>query len=185
MPEHRFTDYSVSELRACGEAFKAEFNCDRFEDTRAWTDHVKQFFAKTASEGVSVLGCNGRPELMLDQVHISYPRRENGEGGLTYWDRILTKPVRIHLALESEWGSAKSMEQSLVCVLDDAQKLALVRADAKVILFATRLGQDRGAFVTRIEKVRVAMRDDRPWLWIDVPWDLCATRPPVYDVIAS
>jgi len=185
MAGHRFKDYSAAELDACGRAFLVAFSCERHDSTKETTEAVKQFFAATAAPGVSVLGCNGRPELMLDQCHISYAPRAAGQGGLDYWDSILTKPVRLHLALESEWGKFKSTSLSLVDILDDAQKLALVRADAKVLLFASRPRESREPYVSRIERVRTVMADDRPWLWIDLPWDVCAERSPVYDVIAS
>lgn len=89
----------------------------------------------------------------------------------------------MRLAVESEWGKYESLKQSLVDLLDDAQKLALVRAEAKVMLFATRRAADREGFVKRIKTVRTAASDPAPWLWIDLPWDVSATNPPVYGVV--
>lgn len=160
-----------------------EFSCPRC--TKATTAAVKHFFAQAAAPGISVLGCNGRGELMLDLCHISYRSRMHGEAGLDYWDAILQSPFRMRLALESEWGKYANLKQSLIDLLDDAQKLALVRADAKALIFATRSTADRMQFVTRVQAVRGATSDPAPWLWIDLPWDASASNPPAYDVLSA
>lgn len=182
---HRFCQYSADELDACGRAFVEAFTCPRCAKTSDTTKAIKAFFARTAQEGCSALGCDGRGELMLDQCHVSYRPRMTGESGLDYWDSILTTPIVMRLAVESEWGKYASLKQSLVDLLDDAQKLALVRADAKVMLFATRRATDRDEFVRRIQTVRAAASDPVPWLWIDLPWEVSASNPPVYGVLAS
>lgn len=180
---HRFYQYSLDELHSCGRAFVEQFACPRCAKTGDTTKAIKSFFARTAPTESSVLGCNGRGELMLDQCHVSYRPRMPGETGLAYWDSILTQPIVMRLAVESEWGKYASLKQSLVDLLDDAQKLALVRADAKVMLFATRQAADRVQFVSRIRMVRNAASDPAPWLWIDLPWDASSLNPPVYGVL--
>lgn len=101
---------------------------------------------------------------------------------IDFWDSILVQPVRMRLALESEWGKYASLNESLVLVLDDVQKLALVRADAKVMVFATRNVDDRDHFVRRINAMRAMTDDSAPWLWIDLPWNVSVSLPPACGV---
>ena len=57
--------------------------------------------------------------------------------------------------------------------IEDAAKVAAVSARAKVIVFASRRGdqKEREEFTGRLERLRAAARDVAPWLWLDVPWD--------------
>src|SRR5947207_902650 len=100
--EHRFRQYSVEELDACGRAFVSAFACPRCEKTKNTTEAVKQFFARTAGSGITVLGCNGWGELMLDQCHVTYPAKVQRQTRINFWDSILKQPVIMRLALESE-----------------------------------------------------------------------------------
>src|SRR5688572_28115418 len=108
--DHRFCQYSVEELDACGLAFVDAFACPRCPKTGDTTKAIKAFFAGTAPERCSVLGGNGREELMLDQCHVSYRPRMTWESGLDYWDSILTAPIVMRLAVESEWGKYASLK---------------------------------------------------------------------------
>jgi hypothetical protein len=60
-------------------------------------------------------------------------------------------------------------------VLDDAWKVAVIRATAKVVIFATHKGRDcqekdRQTLVDDLSALRMQSRDYAPWLWIDLPW---------------
>jgi len=59
--------------------------------------------------------------------------------------------------------------------LDDAWKVANVRAIAKAVIFPTHKGKDRQErdrreIVDSLQTLRMQSRDDAPWLWVDLPW---------------
>jgi hypothetical protein len=163
-----FQEYSVSELKCCGIEFCRYFQNSPGDPT---TREVLTWFAQTAPAGVRVFGrfIPGEHEYMLDQCHTTFPSIEADEDREERWERALQSPLEMRLALESEWARDCSVGEHFARVLDDAWKVALVRANAKVVIFAStnRLGQSR--IVDVLHRLRACSSDDAPWLWIDVP----------------
>src|SRR5262245_758093 len=119
---------------------------------------------------------------MLDLVHSTYPPFGSAYLSKAYWDRAVQNPLRIKLAMESEWGHELKGDLSLARILEDAAKVAAVRADAKVIVFAShskRSSRERVIdMLTSLrrqadpsERRRAREPAVTPWLWVDVPWD--------------
>jgi len=61
-------------------------------------------------------------------------------------------------------------------VLSDASKLAAVRADVKVMIFATQDGSEAMDVAVALERLRRQCGDTSPWLWIDLPWEAAMHR---------
>lgn len=76
------------------------------------------------------------------------------------------------LGLECEWGKSGSPNRSLTMVLDDASKLAAVRASVKVMIMATHTGggSETGDFFRAVRGLREAWDDPAPWLLVNLPW---------------
>jgi hypothetical protein len=166
----RFSTYTEDELRACGESFAAAFARLDESSTAKWTKHVLQWFADTKADGMHVCSSVCGNEYMVDLCHLDYPPGP-AETWIERWSEALRKGCAgMKLSLESEWGRYGDARMSRAMVLDDAMKLALLRADAKVMIFASQAGRDRSDLLTALQRLREISDDDTPWLCIDVPW---------------
>jgi hypothetical protein len=171
----QFSTYSATELSECGSQFVAAFDNLEFasDKTPDRSNAVFAWFCRTKAPG---LRCYGRPadsEFLVDQCHAtnSLPYLDRSGG----WDQPLAKPCEMKLALECEWGKYKNLRETLALVLDDACKIAMVRATAKVVIFPTHQGldkqqQERRRMVDTLRSLRTQSGDDASWLWIDLPW---------------
>jgi hypothetical protein len=189
---HQFREYTQEELSACGEAFKmavlAFAKARPNASTTEWTEFNLDWFFKAAAEGLTVDARLARGlheplseglarretlgEFMLDMAHTTYPgyKRQNCSPS-EYWESALETPCRIRLALESEFGRNLRPEDSFAMVLADAAKLAAIRSDVKVMIFATQDGNEAMKIVGALERLRKQSSDVSPWLWVDLPWD--------------
>jgi hypothetical protein len=169
----RFHHYTAAELAECGRAFKTEFEFSSLESTAEWTAGVCDWFRRAAADGARVFPprTGRKEEFLVDLCHTSYPPYAAGESWpcLPWYERTLDGSAKIKLALESEWGKWGVADQSLVMVLDDACKLAVLRAQTKVIIFASHWDDDRERAAKQLERLRRCHADTDPWLWIDVP----------------
>lgn len=189
----RFSHYAREELVLCGAAFEASARA--FEGVRSrastteWTEFILDAFAAFAGEGLTV---DARPprgstaplltgldrrctkgEFLVDLAHTTYPGYALGDyytGG--YWRRALLGPSRVRLALESELGTYREPDESFAKVLEDAAKVAVFRADVKVVVFASQCGgAETVDLVGALKTLRRRADDLAPWLWADLPWD--------------
>lgn len=171
----RFSNYDVNELRSCGQEFERKFSADASLGNCGWTADVFQWFRDAAADGVRVYptGNEGKKgEFIVDLCHTTYPLDEvtDGEWPSTIWyERASEVDCGMKLALESEWGKWASRDRSHVMVLDDACKLAVLRAEVKVMIFARHLKDDLDRAPKALRELRLRHRDSDPWLWIDVP----------------
>lgn len=182
----RFTDYNPSELRGCGKAFASTAlrRASEFDaiGSAAWTEFVLNWFADTARRNPTpcidarpardLKSRTTRGEFMLDLVHSTYPTYEKEDFySMSYWSRALKGDLELLLALESEWGISASAEANVAAILEDAAKLAAVRARVKVMVYAStprkRIKYDVAKLLSNL---RTAAADEKPWLVIDVPW---------------
>lgn len=164
-------------------------------NTEEWTEFVLDWWAQTAPEGVlvdarrhRVSAQQRRPpasakarrcfgEFMLDMLHSTYPAYDTKYLSRAYWDRALEGPLHIRLALESEWGHQLNGNLSLAKILDDASKVASIRADLKVIIFASNTKNNaRHDIVDMLARLRTCADPAAPWLWLDVPWNSPASQ---------
>lgn len=172
--QSRFTDYTPDELRLCGQAFRECFENAELSGRRAWTQAVYRWFIDVAPAGIRSY-CNPRVipdgyyEFLVDLCHTTYPPCDDSIGRRAWYERAFSSPLRFRLALECEWDQSSS-DQSLVAVLDDAAKLAAVRAESKVMIFGSHSKDHRAQIVPSLERLRHAADDNAPWLWIDVLW---------------
>jgi hypothetical protein len=176
--DFRFARYARDELQACGEAFRRHFALQEYDNCDFWTMAVFKWFTE-------VKGCPGcvyprvgrKGEFLVDYCHTTYPDTRKGEEwpSMTWWRRAIEGPCEILLALESEWGKAGRAELSHVMILDDACKLAAIRAQAKIMVFSSQQGRDLNEIYELLESLRARASDLTPWLCIDVPWE--ETRP--------
>jgi hypothetical protein len=166
-----FKQYDLKELEECGRVFVAEFPEKPEIDTRTWTKKVLTWFGGTCPKDLRPFShVNEGGEYLVDLCHMTLPPR-NSKVGYTEWWRLAIKGAcKCRLALESEWGRKWSEEKSLSAVLEDAWKLAILRADVKVMIFASQAGHDRADVLAALQELRKGAGDDAPWLWIDVPW---------------
>jgi hypothetical protein len=170
--------------------------------TELWTDFVLDWFADTAPTSVLVdahaspqlgwldfLAAKGvtdalgdlaeipdrpsRSEFLVDLLHTTHPRYANHPFySREYWDAALRMPFRGLLAVESEFGKQGAVALTRSMILEDAAKLAIVRADAKVMLFGTTRGGPQTKDLLRdLRLLRKQAQDASPWLFVDVPWD--------------
>jgi hypothetical protein len=189
---YQFSKYTLEELINCGSEF--ELAARSFAkvkpkaSTTEWTEFNLDWFARAAAKDLTVdarIARGGKEplseglvrratlgEFMLDMVHTTYPRYERGNYWTReYWRGALKNPCQVRLALESEFGRQINPDESFVMVLQDAVKLAAVRADVKVMIFATHDGSEAKAVAGELERLRGQSGDAAPWLWIDLPWD--------------
>ncbi len=82
--------------------------------------------------------------------------------------------------MESEWGRWNDSKLTFVDVMEDAWKLTVVNAVAKVMVFGSQATANRQEIVGALNRLREQSGDTAPMLWIDVPWetdgDLTARR---------
>lgn len=175
-----FEQYNVKELYKCGEEFKNHFSRHIRSPSQLWTKEVLEWFADTKPENADHIAVYGssRSEFIVDLCHLLYPRDverlQEPSQHLKRWERVLeTGDFRIKLALESEWGSATDRNRNHALILDDASKLAVIRAEVKVMLFGShgRDDEDSNTIISRLAQLRRAACDVDPWLCIDVPWE--------------
>lgn len=88
----------------------------------------------------------------------------------SYYDRLISKPFEIFLAMESEWGRSNSERATRHEVLEEAIKLAIVRARAKVVIFGPTTADQANRLFAEIETLRNSAGDPRPWLFVSNPW---------------
>jgi len=164
LPMHfRFSDYSAQELADCGKAFAVDFADHRFESnkTEERTSSVLKWFCEAMAPG---LRCCGRPtngEFLVDQCHITSSLPWRGWKGR--WPESPRECCEVRLALECEWGKYNNRKENVAAVLDDACKVAMVRAKSKVIIFATRHDlagedEDRTPIVDNLRSLRMNSR---------------------------
>ncbi len=188
----RFKKYSVKALKECGEAFCDE--AGKFEKaqrkritTGQWTEFVLDWFARAAPDEMLVDStskqCDRAPppfelperqgfgEFLVDLTHSTYPKysEEKPYPGGAYFDAALERACIVRLALESEWGDPDSGPTTRKAVLEDAVKVAAMRADTKVVVFGSHAGT-RSKILSDLSTLRKRSEDPSPWLVIDVPW---------------
>jgi hypothetical protein len=173
----RFLSYDVDELVRCGEAFEREFSTCALSGNNEWTPGLCEWFRNAAADGVRVYPAAGRGkkgEFLVDQCHTTYPLDEPADGvwpSVRWYERSFSASCQMKLALESEWGKWGYADRSLVMVLDDACKLAVLRSSVKVMIFSSHWSDDASRVSTALQKLRACHGDTCPWLWIDVPND--------------
>jgi hypothetical protein len=170
-PAHdfRFERYDESELRACGPALRSHMlaNYDDIEKLRGatilWTALIMGWFKDAAPNGVSAYHRTAYGEFMLDLIHATWSPADS-------WKVAVGKPCRLRLAMECEWGKSASHASTTEEVLKDATKIAVVRADAKVMVFGSCNREHRLEIVELLRDLRTNADDSSPWLWLDAPW---------------
>lgn len=93
-----------------------------------------------------------------------------GPAFLDDWLRALEKSCRVRLALESEVGKLGNPDYSFALIMEDAIKVAVMRADVKVVVFASQPRLTADDVATALQKLRKRSDDASPWLWADLPW---------------
>ncbi|HEX4383028.1 MAG TPA: hypothetical protein VH083_08775 [Myxococcales bacterium] len=183
----RFKNFNAAELVVCADRFLEEAHDFARKRPKAattqWTDFVLDWFWGVRGEGITVdaspTKTPGAPsprvcygEFMLDMSHTTYPQYTADciYHSRPYWKNALSRPCEIRLALESEMGRFRGGDETYVRVLEDAAKLPAVRANVKVMVFASHDGGDRAEIVDSLRDLRLQGRDQAPWLWIDLPW---------------
>ncbi len=175
----KFVKYDADELRRAGKEFCSAVDGDAPID-QDWTTFVLRRFHEACADGHTAwppTPGSRAGEFMWDQCHINRTGPQTHEGWLAWYDRVMTRSLQMSLVLESEWGKRGTRALSVEQVLDDALKLAFARARAKVMIFASRDEVVRGEFVDRLKKLRDAVDDTAPWLWVDIPWSAAPGRP--------
>jgi hypothetical protein len=175
--EMKFKNYTADELEECSKAFKAEFQNRDFETIRHWTRFVCDWFCETSTDDIRVFCHPKDSEFLVDLCHTTYPKHDvDKETKSERWKRALDSArCQIRLAMECEWGKYNNKNESLFMILEDAWKLAVIRANLKIMVFSSQDGSDRGEIVKRLEQLRGSTEDAVPWLWIDVPWHVKTT----------
>jgi hypothetical protein len=173
----KFENYDLDELRQCGHAFERTFAFTSLEGNRQWTPGVLEWFRQAAPASIRVYpaaGMGSKGEFLVDLCHTTYAHDDETDGAwpsLQWYERTCTSPCQIKLALESEWGKWGYGDQSLVMVLDDACKLAVLRASVKVMIFSSHWKDDTNRVTDALQNLRRCHADTSPWLWLDVPND--------------
>jgi hypothetical protein len=181
----RFERYDAQELHACARAFRVDVGSIwSLNESEGWTELVLDWFAATAPTGVLVNARQQRDsrrlakrrwrhidmrgsagEWMLDLTHSTYPTGSPAD----YWRLALCedRPLIVRLALECEWGRFGDETTTRNAILDDASKIAAVRADVKVMV--TGAAPAWAAHVEHdLRRLRAATQDPAPWLWANV-----------------
>ncbi|MGA2232271.1 MAG: hypothetical protein ABSH22_15345 [Tepidisphaeraceae bacterium] len=168
----KFENYTRDELEKCGKAFQAEFANLGFESVRDWTQAVFEWFSKTRADGVRVFCHPHDSEFLVDLCHTTYPEHDKpNETKSERWKRALDENrCKVQLAMECEWGRFNNENESLFMILEDAWKLAVIRAKVKVMIFSSQAGRDRDEITKRLGQLHYSSEDVVDWLWIDVPW---------------
>lgn len=173
-----FANYTADELIASGQAFQSAIAHFPTNDTEERTLTMKFWFHLSIAPGLRAYGNPFSYEYMLDHSHTTFPHPLNErEKWWDRWPRALDgRPLLMRLALESEWGKYGQPKLTLAAVLEDAWKVALVRADAKVVAFPSHGREDRNRIVDCLRRLRDQSNDGSPWLWVDWPWDTSIPR---------
>jgi hypothetical protein len=192
-PGFTFADYTAEELFDCGSAFQKSFATKR---TAITTEDVLGWFYDSAPDGIRAY-CKDRCvrggyyEFLVDLCHTTYPSRDDAMSRCEWYRLASDRPLQFKLALESEWTYKipptdwrfDFHDWYFGLILDDAAKLAHVRAATKVMIFGSRSKEHRLQIVRALECLRRAA-DYVPWLWIDVPFEgKVATRDVQFAVI--
>jgi hypothetical protein len=170
----QFANYDVKELEECGQEFERAFASCALSGNREWSPNVFKWFRETAADEVSVYPeweTGKKGEFIVDHCHTTYPIRgdEDGWPSLNWYERAFARQCTMKMAIECEWGKWANGELSLVMVLDDAAKLAVLRAQTKIMIFASHWKDERNRVPEALAKLRKCHKDSDPWLWIDVP----------------
>jgi len=193
---NRFSQYTQSELASLSHAFKSDVDGLRNKhpmlDTEAWTEAVLTWwFNARSSADQEVCARRDRRrtatfsgqfqgprdtagEFLVDLCHTTYPNEPlTWHASQDYWSRAVTGSRCMTLALESEWGDSRSRDASRNLILDDAAKLAFLRAKTKILLFSTndKTGREFCDIEGHVSLLRASTGDTAPWLLADVPWD--------------
>lgn len=166
----KFVTYDAMELEQAG---RACCRAARQAEPDDWTRFVMRWFCEAAADGIQAWppSPDSRAgEFLVDHCQFRAPPRGEDETWLDWYQRAFGEDTELVLALESEWGKRGTKSLSTSLVLDDAMKLAVLRARAKVIVFASRDGTNRQSTLDLLGKMRRSLRDEAPWLWIDLPW---------------
>jgi hypothetical protein len=166
----QFNWYTRDELENCGVAFAKAFGEYRWMNRAEWTAQVFQWFANTAASWTRVYSTKvdeAGSEFLVDQCHLRFPA--NAERRKRYEAMLGNCNFEMPFALESEWATG-SDDHRYCEILNDACKLTVVRAKAKVMIFGSDHGSDRDDLFDALKSLRHASGDDVPWLCIDVPY---------------
>lgn len=195
----KFTHYNEAELTTAGgelvDAMCRGYDRRHEPPTEVWTEFILDWFAHTAgtvSEKpvlVDARACaaredwrpffanlrdiprrNSRAEFLLDLTHSTYPDFAGRYYSDGYWDECLLQEREVLLGLESEWGRFRDVLNTRVKVLEEAVKLAAIRARAKVLVFGSNGTEQRDRLIADVALLRYRTRDEAPWLLVDVPW---------------
>ena len=162
----RFQTYTKDELEPCFKAFKQQIKLPK--GTRRQTRRILRWFGKTAGPDVRVYPQDKRSEYMVDLCHIRFP---SDDKRAQRWTTALREGrCQMRLVLESEFARPSRKGRARCQILDDAMKIAVIRADIKVMIFASNHGRDRDELFKDLASLREITGDDAPWLCIDVPW---------------
>lgn len=201
MPGHfKFIQYNPAELIEAGgelvEAMCRGYDRSHEPPTEVWTEFVLDWFAYAAGMVsdravlVEARACdvrkdwrpffaslpdiprrNTRAEFLLDLTHSTYPDYSGRYYTDDYWDECLLMEREILLGLESEWGRFRSVLNTRVKVLEEAVKLAAVRARTKVLVFGSNSTEQRDQLIADVALLRYRMQEQAAWLLVDVPWN--------------
>lgn len=169
-------------------------------DTKLWTELVLNWFSNRAPAGVLVDATppckrlqstiRGLPvplheirdtagEWLVDLSYSTYPRYEDDWEKPAYWERVfaMAEPPEMLLAVESEWGSL-APGPNRCRILEDATKLAAVRARNKLMVFGSKDGgAQRNDILDHLRRLRDLADSGGTWLWMDVPWSWAKNSP--------
>ncbi len=166
--EFQFRTYERSELEECARQL-CNFLCNTFHEsdrgrhpTILWTAHVLHWFGDAAALGTTSYFRGRYGEFLLDLVHASW--------GTEPWHEAVARPIKLRLALECEWGVENNTARATEEILRDAAKIAVIRAEAKVVVFASCNEAHHERIVSLLTQLRAQAEDRTPWLWLDVPW---------------
>ncbi len=82
----------------------------------------------------------------------------------------MKQPCRVRLALESEWGKSGAPAATRVAVLQDASKIAAMRANVKVVVFGPENVASGNEIFADLRLLRARSEDPAPWLCVALPW---------------
>jgi hypothetical protein len=176
----KFANYDLAELTLCGQEFEHYFRTAPLRGNPDWTSAVLDWFREKAGTDIRVYPpINKRREFIVDQCHTTYPVELSDElwPSVKWYDRAMLSPCGMKLVMESEWGKWGYADQSLVMVLDDACKLAVLRANVKVVVFASHEKDSNDRVVGMLQKLRKSHADPSPWLCLDVVNDATEKLP--------
>ncbi|WP_164017861.1 hypothetical protein [Pyxidicoccus trucidator] len=195
----KFVRYDSAELTTAGkqlvDAMIRGYDRSLEPPTEAWTELVLDWFACAAGafSGQPVLvdararevradwrpffSClrdipmrTSRAEFLLDLTHSTYPDYIGRYYKDAYWDECLLGQREVLLGLESEWGRCGDVRNTRVKVLEEAVKLAAIRARTKVLVFGSNDTEQCARLIADVALLRYQVRDETPWLLVDVPW---------------